>query len=664
MRRITGILVLVLAAAVPRSARAAEDAGTQSAFAFGAGSRALGMGGAYVASANDASALFWNPAGLGWAERAELQFAQSGNLAFGATESYAALLIPSWRFGAFGLTVRHFGIGEVEARDDRNVATGAMVSDAETEMALGYGRRLGSWWTVGGTARLQRQSLAGFSGSAMGLDLGLAVVPFRAMGLETQWADAWTWAMSVRNAVEPAIRLDLEKVPDPTALRTGLAYRRSLWGLDQLVAEIDLEKPRGTGVITRAGIEYAFRGTAAMRVGMNGSHMSAGTSLRWRELSLDYVYQDGALETAHRFGLSLPFGSTVSDARDGAIRAEDQALEQRLAEAFQQRQHERLQELFVEAGDHFRASRFEEALAAIPVIRTLDPQFQGLAELEAGAALGRARALERSGEFAAAALAYDAAATLAPEAAEALAGAVRCRDQSDRLARRNDALRQRFAMGMDALVREDYPSARSHLQAVLDQDSQDREAQQMLRLVESALQKETLRQVEHIERLIASRDLAGAETQLEQLHRAAPTLVDMGRLRASITRARTSEAARKPAVTAAAPASRISSMPDREVEELYRRGLEALRQGRSEEAVRFWELVWSNRPGHRQVADLLKREYLTRGMESFAAGRLEDALTQWNRVLEIDPADVRAGGYIERARRQMNRSREILGGTR
>ena len=32
---------------------------------IGIGSRAIGMGGAYVATANDASAMYWNPAGIG-----------------------------------------------------------------------------------------------------------------------------------------------------------------------------------------------------------------------------------------------------------------------------------------------------------------------------------------------------------------------------------------------------------------------------------------------------------------------------------------------------------------------------------------------------------------------------------------------------------------------
>src|SRR5207244_1308086 len=106
---------------------------------------------------------------------------------------------------------------------------------------------------------------------------------------------------------------------------------------------------------------------------------------------------------------------------------------------------------------------------------------------------------------------------------------------------------------------------------------------------------------------------------------------------------------------AAASAPRLS---DREVEDLYQHGLAALRAQRTEDALRYWELVWSARPDYREVAGYLKREYLTRGMEAFAAGRLDDAMAQWERVLRIDPTDERARGYMARAQEQRARSRE------
>ena len=54
-------LVLLCAAGPVRSQ---GDGGTQSVFSIGAGSRAISLGRAFVPIADDASALYWNPAAL------------------------------------------------------------------------------------------------------------------------------------------------------------------------------------------------------------------------------------------------------------------------------------------------------------------------------------------------------------------------------------------------------------------------------------------------------------------------------------------------------------------------------------------------------------------------------------------------------------------------
>ena len=97
-----------------------------------------------------------------------------------------------------------------------------------------------------------------------------------------------------------------------------------------------------------------------------------------------------------------------------------------------------------------------------------------------------------------------------------------------------------------------------------------------------------------------------------------------------------------------------------EIADLYRRGNAAAQAGRSDDALRYWELVWSAQPGYQQVDEYLKREYLMRGMEVFAAGRLEEAANLWEKALRVDPDDKRAMGYLARAEEQLARTREIL----
>jgi tetratricopeptide (TPR) repeat protein len=104
-------------------------------------------------------------------------------------------------------------------------------------------------------------------------------------------------------------------------------------------------------------------------------------------------------------------------------------------------------------------------------------------------------------------------------------------------------------------------------------------------------------------------------------------------------------------------------MPAKELDLLYRRGLSAMQERRSDEALRLWEVVWAADPRYGRVAEYLKRECLTRGMEAFAAGRLDEAAGFWRRALRVDPNDQRAIAYLQRAQQQLSRTREILGTT-
>jgi tetratricopeptide (TPR) repeat protein len=96
-----------------------------------------------------------------------------------------------------------------------------------------------------------------------------------------------------------------------------------------------------------------------------------------------------------------------------------------------------------------------------------------------------------------------------------------------------------------------------------------------------------------------------------------------------------------------------------EITDLYRRGMAAVQTDRRDDAVRYWELVWSAAPDFQRVGEHLKREYLVRGMESFAANDVDGAVRDWEKALAIDPDDARARGYLARAYEQRARIDKI-----
>ncbi|MDD4053062.1 MAG: UPF0164 family protein, partial [candidate division Zixibacteria bacterium] len=63
MRRALRIIFVAAALLLPPASVVADDGGTETIFHLGAGARAMGMGNGYVALTNDATAVYYNPAG-------------------------------------------------------------------------------------------------------------------------------------------------------------------------------------------------------------------------------------------------------------------------------------------------------------------------------------------------------------------------------------------------------------------------------------------------------------------------------------------------------------------------------------------------------------------------------------------------------------------------
>jgi len=660
---ITCAALTLLAALRAGAASAADSGGTQSVFSYGAGNRALAMGGAFSAVGDDASALIWNPAGLGRLRRAEFQATEFGDPSFGVHEFYGAFAVPSWRLGTFGIVVRHFGTGGIERRDDQNILLSTDLTDSETELTLGYGRSFGDAWSVGAGAKLRRHSLGGFAASGIGMDVGVDLSPAALLHVEDSWAGGLRLGLSVRNAIEPSLRLDRESVADPAAIRSGFAYRiplRAGW----LVASADLEKAPAVETRLHAGLEVVAMQGAAARLGLDAGRLTAGLGMRWHDLSFDYAFMDAAVAADHRVGLTFHLGPTVEASRATARKAEDDTLQSRLADAFRRRQAEQVDELLDRAGRDREAGRLDHALVAIGALRTLAPDDPRVTQLERQCLLDKAAALEGSGDFAAAAMAYELAAQGRGADSLTATRAAHCRTESDRRARRKVELREGFARALEAFARDDLAAARAGFAAVLASDSSDADARAMLRGTAEAARLRAIGLIDQATSAIAAGALDEARALIDQATSLDADAPGLAAARASLGRARPVETVesragdRPPARDARRSEVRMS---DSEAEDLYRRGLDATRRGRPDEALRYWEIIWSARSDYRGVAELIKREYLARGMEDFAAGRLENAVTQWQNVLRVDPNDARARGYLARARQQIARSREILG---
>ncbi|MDP8229387.1 MAG: PorV/PorQ family protein, partial [Candidatus Electryoneaceae bacterium] len=106
------------------------------------GARAGGMGEAYVAIADDATATWWNPAGLAFMDRREISFMHANWLpSFHLPDLYIDYIsyvnsVEYW--GTFGLSVFFLNLGETEGRDEFNYPTGTFRT-YETSVTGSYG---------------------------------------------------------------------------------------------------------------------------------------------------------------------------------------------------------------------------------------------------------------------------------------------------------------------------------------------------------------------------------------------------------------------------------------------------------------------------------------------------------------------------------------------
>jgi len=623
------LLVLAACARVRPAGAATDDGGTRSPFANGPGVRALGMGSAFVGAADDASAAFWNPGGLGRLARFEAQTSFTQLEELGMVESFVGVAMPSWRLGTTAITLRHAGVDGIDGRDARDQPTGGDLTDSENEIALAYGRTAGERWGFGGAFKFQRQSLAGLSGSGLGADFGLTVRPNGEGGGRWSWLDGVTLGLAVRNLWQPSVRLDREAVPDPTTMQTGVGVRRLLAGNASLLATFDVEDPRGLDPRIHAGAELRFGSLLAMRAGLDRGRLTAGTALEWQGLAFEYGWEDRDFGARQHIGITHAFGPSVAQSRLAAREKAERDVQARLDGTYRDRQAQQIEDLLARAEAARAGARFDDALDLLTTIATLDSGNVGATALEVRCQREKGARLEAAGDLTGALLAYGRAHQLAPADSESAAAEVRLRAAGDAKARRSADRRRRYDEAFTQFLAGAFARAREGFAGLVAEEASDVDAQAMLARTEQALTRE---------RAAAARPVATVTP-------------------ASPPRPRETTAAASPATP---PPSREQQ---RLAADLFRRGVQAMEARRSAEAVRYWEAVWAIDPHWEHVADYLLREYLVRGLEAYSAGQIDDAVAAWEKAVRVAPNDARAQAYLARAREQKQRARALVGDT-
>jgi hypothetical protein len=282
----------------PGAASAAAGSTGIASLKLGVGARAMGLGGAYVALADDPTATYWNAAGLAGLRNTQVT-AMHNQWIQDFRQEYAAVATPLGK-GTFGFSFSGFYTSELEGRDDvGNVTQGFGFNDIA--MTAGYGRALASGLDAGASLRYVREMIAEVDAKTFAFDLG-ARYRLRDTGLSLGAA-----AQNIGG--KPAF-VD-ESFELPLTIRAGAAWSRPLSSLhSQGTITSEVRKVRGEDARFHVGGELLYHERLALRLGgkfgYDTEDVSFGLGVTSNRIRFDYalVPMSWDLGTAHVFSLT------------------------------------------------------------------------------------------------------------------------------------------------------------------------------------------------------------------------------------------------------------------------------------------------------------------------------------------------------------------------
>lgn len=306
---------------------------------IGVGARSLGMGGAYVAVANDGTAFYWNPAGLALLERAELNFMYSANFG-GLTDplssyNHAGLALPLPGEAALSINWIRLSVDDIpqypELSGDNladrlrnpelrpNGEPIGFFGDTEEAFFFSFAKlntfRVNLGWQylsfpveipIGVNLKIIQQRLHTSKATGLGIDAG-AMVRFGIgdlmdmdtlgkLGFGIHFQDVSGTTLTWTNQHQDEI---------PLNFKWGFAYTQPIgWRGSELV--LSWGRDSRYGGEHHFGVEYSLK-SLFFRFGSSAGSLTAGTGLRLWKVRLDYAFLGYELGNVHRVSGAFQF---------------------------------------------------------------------------------------------------------------------------------------------------------------------------------------------------------------------------------------------------------------------------------------------------------------------------------------------------------------------
>ena len=342
--------VLIASLILPSTLKAADEGAHAAEFlSHGVGARALGMGSAFVAIADDATATYWNPAGLTKVKKHSFSAMYSDTFSTGdgtwlsrglVAYNFVNYVYQIEDIGSLGLSWIRLGVDDIPRTTFIDINNNGKLGDfhdinnngvkdegelfidkpevaeyfsnTDNALLISYARQVHSMVSVGGNLKLLNQSIFEYGGNGFGIDIGLMAEPYKGLRVGAMLLDA----------TGTQIRWNTPEKPTFTRtrrLRFGTAYHftfprfgRGAFSVDIETDQADLEEDGDSGgLILRAGAEYWLFDTLAIRAGRNGDGLSAGAGFRLKvntmSFFINYAFNTHTLGGSQRISVSGEF---------------------------------------------------------------------------------------------------------------------------------------------------------------------------------------------------------------------------------------------------------------------------------------------------------------------------------------------------------------------
>jgi len=229
--------------------------------------RSASMSGAVVGLVNDASAMYWNPAGITSIDTGKVTVQLSNTRWFGNSQvNYGAVAFKAGKLSYIGVNVMSLGFGDnKETTEYEPTGTGRNVLMGSTSIGVTFAKILTNNFSFGLQAKFAQEVIANVSVNNVLFDLGLTYnigiknarfgVTFSNFGLNV----APTGDVTILKMNNESAKSDFTPISAPAIFRLGFAIDPINDGTNILTTAAQLNHPTDNNETLAAGLEYSWK---------------------------------------------------------------------------------------------------------------------------------------------------------------------------------------------------------------------------------------------------------------------------------------------------------------------------------------------------------------------------------------------------------------------